>query len=98
MQIYINKFKTKNMKNLLFIVVLLLLIIAGCTDNQRARSFGGKEEVVLKPNEILTNMTWKGEHLWIQTRDTVTGLEYFREKSSYGLLEGQIIVKMNRQR
>lgn len=72
---------------------LLLLTLVSCTANQRARSFGGTEIVTLKKNEILLNMTWKGDQMWIQTKDTITGISYFREKSSFGWVEGEIIIK-----
>jgi hypothetical protein len=41
-------------------------------------------------------MTWKESNLWIQTVDTTTGVTYFREKSSWGYMEGEIIVKPKR--
>jgi hypothetical protein len=79
------------MKKLLGIVGLVVL--SACTDNSRARRWGGTEEVALKPNEIVLGVTWKGDEMWILTKDTVTGVSYFREKSSWGVLEGTIVLK-----
>ena len=76
-------------------VIALLGIIAlySCTDNSRAKSFGGTEEVKLKPNEVVLNVTWKAEEMWICTKDTLTNTVYFREKSSWGLIEGTVVLK-----
>lgn len=76
----------------LFIVSFLIMLI-GCTSNQRARTFGGKEEIILKPNEKLINITWKESDMWVLTEDTITHIFYFREKSNWGVWEGEISVK-----
>lgn len=68
-------------------------ILASCTQNQRARSFGGNEVVKLPEHNILINSTWKQDNLWILTKDTLTNKFYFRESSSFGLLEGSIEFK-----
>lgn len=80
------------MKKLL-LGALLLLSITACTDNQRARTFGGTETVELPENRILLNATWKESNLWVLTKDTVTGQTFFNEKSSWGALEGTIEFK-----
>jgi hypothetical protein len=79
------------MKQLLVLVSVLTL--ASCTENERARRFGGTEEVSLKPNEIVLNVTWKESEMWICTKDTVSDVVYFREKSAWGVMEGTVILK-----
>jgi uncharacterized lipoprotein YehR (DUF1307 family) len=79
------------MKQLLVLVSVLTL--ASCTENERARRFGGTEEVSLKPNEIVLNVTWKESEMWICTKDTVSDVVYFREKSAWGVMEGAVILK-----
>jgi hypothetical protein len=79
------------MKKLLFVIGLVSL--ASCTENERARRFGGTEEVSLKPNEVVLNVTWKESEMWICTKDTVSGVVYFREKSAWGVMEGTVILK-----
>jgi hypothetical protein len=79
------------MKKLLFIIGLVSL--TACTENARARRFGGTEEVSLKPNEVVLNVTWKDSEMWICTQDTVTNTTYFREKSAWGVMEGTVILK-----
>lgn len=80
------------MKKLIFIAIAALGM-ASCTDNQRARHWGGTEEIQLKPNEVVLNVTWKEQEMWICTKDTVTGVTYFREKSNWGVMEGTVILK-----
>lgn len=79
------------MKKLLFI--LLTIGLLSCTSNQRARNWGGKEELVLQPHHVLLGCTFKDHDLWILTRDTSTNICYFREKSSWGIWNGQITFK-----
>jgi hypothetical protein len=77
----------------LFVIAIAAMALASCTDNARARRFGGVEEVELKPNEVVLNVTWKENEMWICTKDTVSGVTYFREKSSWGVMEGTVILK-----
>jgi hypothetical protein len=79
-------------------IILLALLTAAttftsCTENQRARQFGGTETIALKPNERVLNVTWKKDEMWICTQDTITGVVYFREKSNWGMMEGTVILK-----
>ena len=67
--------------------------LTACTENERARRFGGTEEVSLKPNEVVLNVTWKESEMWICTKDTISGVVYFREKSAWGVMEGTVILK-----
>lgn len=78
---------------IIMMVTGIVLLVASCTDNERARRFGGTEEVELKPNEVVLNVTWKENEMWICTKDTTTNTVYFREKSSWGVMEGTVILK-----
>jgi hypothetical protein len=77
----------------LTMVAITLLALNSCTDNQRARSFGGTETVNLEPQEKFINITWKQDNLWIVVQDTITGIIYAKEKSSFGVMEGCVIIK-----
>lgn len=77
----------------LIIFAISLLALAACTENQRARNFGGTEILNLEPNERFINITWKEEDLWIIVQDTITGDFYAREKSSFGVMQGKVIIK-----
>jgi uncharacterized lipoprotein YehR (DUF1307 family) len=77
----------------IFVIAIAAMSLASCTENERARRFGGVEEVELKPNEVVLNVTWKENEMWICTKDTTTNTVYFREKSSWGVMEGTVILK-----
>lgn len=85
-----NQIKIGFLSVLFFIIIIL---VPSCTENARVRAWGSDQEVKLKPGERLVNVTWKNTDLWILTQDTTTGVFYFREKSSLGLIEGQITFK-----
>jgi len=86
---------------LLSIIVLLTFGLGGCTQNQRARTFGGTAKVELPPNTKLIIATWKEEDLWYLHRpmrqeevpETIT----FQEDSSFGMVEGTVVFKERRQ-
>jgi hypothetical protein len=80
------------MKKLMMILVAIL-VMSSCTDNVRVRHWGGTETLALNPNEVVLNVTWKESQMWICTQDTVTRVVYFREKSSWGVMEGTVIIK-----
>ena len=80
------------MKKLLFLL-LTVVSVSSCTENERAKNFGGKKDITLKPSEEFVNATWKDDNLWLITKDTLTNEYIMREKSSYGVWEGEIRVK-----
>lgn len=80
------------MKKLLLGAILLFSVLS-CTDNQRARTFGGEETIELPKNRVLLNATWKQADLWLLTKDTLTNEVFFNEKSNWGVLEGTIKFK-----
>jgi uncharacterized protein YcfL len=77
----------------LTMVAITLLALASCTDNQRARSFGGTETIKIEPQEKFINLTWKQDNLWVIVKDTITGTIYAKEKSSFGVMQGKVIIK-----
>jgi hypothetical protein len=78
---------------------LALLLVAGlfsCTENSRAKNFGGEAEITLPQGQKLINVTWKDNHLWYISRpmnasDTATTYT-FHEKSSWGKWEGTFLI------
>lgn len=81
-------------KIVLLVVMLAVVVLAGCTENQRAKGWGGKMNINLPPGEKLTLVTWKLEDLWYLTRPMKEGetaeCYNFQEKSSFGMMEGTI--------
>jgi hypothetical protein len=83
----------KSILALLFITILIITV--GCTDNQRARKWGGTENINLETGERVLNVTWKQDDLWILTKQEPTKpptTYEFREKSSFGIMEGKIVI------
>jgi hypothetical protein len=78
------------MRKLLYILLSFLFI--SCTKNERARNFGGQESIILDSSIRLVNVTWKNSDLWILTKKDTTKpvTYYFKEKSNWGIQEGQI--------
>lgn len=86
------------MKKLFYLLMMVTIMsLASCTENTRARSFGGESTIQLTPGAALVNVTWKENNLWIlvNTRDknVAPSTYYFIEKSSFGAIEGKIIIK-----
>lgn len=83
------------------IVVLLILMTFGCTANQRARQWGGTQNINLPKNQKLVNVTWKNNDLWVLTKpmnqNDVAENYIFQEKSSFGLIQGQINLKETKE-
>ena len=44
-------------------------------------------------HEKFINITWKQDNLWIIVQDTVSGVIYAKEKSSFGVLQGKVVIQ-----
>lgn len=80
-----------------YFTIATLLLLASCTENQRAKSFGGTSTMKLPKGEKLVNVTWKGDEIWYLTRpmksDESPETYTYREESSLGVIEGTVILK-----
>ena len=82
------------MKVRILFVTLLLVTASACTEQDRAKRFGGNATIDVPSGHKLVNATWKESELWYLTRpmregeapETVT----FRESSRLGLVEGTV--------
>lgn len=81
------------MKKILIAAMMMLVLATSCTEQSLTRNFGGTQEVELKPGEDFINITWKKDALWILTEDTTANTYHFRESSSWGVWEGEVIIK-----
>lgn len=83
------------MKNILLVCVVALFA-TGCTENVRAKRWGGNMNINAPEGKTVQNMTWKEGDLWIQYRDRKPdekpSTTTFKEYSSLGLLEGSVTV------
>ncbi|MFA5135369.1 MAG: hypothetical protein WC505_06325 [Patescibacteria group bacterium] len=79
------------------IFAALLLCVAGCTGNQRAKHLGGSYAIDLPCGRKLAFATWKGNNLWYAHRPVRTGevpeTTVMQEDSDYGAMKGKVVFK-----
>lgn len=87
------------MKRILLLLALVIgvsILAASCTENSRAKKWGGTAEVTLPKGQKLVTATWKGESLWYLTRPMHEGeiaeTYKFHEVSSFGMVEGTYVI------
>lgn len=82
------------MKNMMIALALVLLL--GCTQQERARNWDGKSIINLPAKQKLINATWKYDNIWLLTRqmrpDEKADTYNFKESSSFGILEGEVTI------
>lgn len=80
-------------KKYLFLL-FALVAMCSCTENQMARSYGGKMTIELPKGEKLINATWKESNLFYLTEPMEEGYvpksKKFRESSNFGVWESEI--------
>ena len=81
------------MKKYLFLL-FALVAMSSCTQNQMARTYGGKMTIELPKGEKLINATWKESNLFYLTEPMEEGYipksKKFRESSNFGVWESEI--------
>jgi hypothetical protein len=81
-------------------VLVILLSLLACTENQRSRALGGTMEVKVPCDQSVFDVTWKGEDLWYATQQAREGwvpeTKRFKEHSSYGMIEGEVVIVESR--
>jgi len=81
---------------LMILIVGISFVATSCTENTRAKRWGGSMTVTLDSHQKLVNVTWKDSHMWILTRPMRVGetneVYTFKEKSTYGVMEGTITI------
>jgi len=87
-----------NIKTIIFMLFLAITafgVISSCTENQRAKKYGGTANVELPPGTKLITATWKEDQIWYLYSDRQPGevpvKSVFHEQSKWGLVEGQVI-------
>ena len=80
-------------KKYLFLL-FALVAMCSCTQNQMARTYGGKMTIELPKGEKLVNATWKEANLFYLTEPMEEGYvpksKKFRESSNFGVWESEI--------
>ena len=81
-------------------MIIILLTLIACTDNQRTKVFGGEMNIPVPCDQVVFDVTWKGENLWYATQparpDWRPEQKRFTEYSSYGVIEGEVILNESR--
>ncbi len=82
------------MRSLILIAVLSLI---SCTENQRARQFGGVAHIDVTAGQKVVGATWKAADLWVLTRpmraDETPETFTLHESSNFGVMEGSVVLK-----
>lgn len=82
---------------LVVLILGLVGILPSCTEQQRAKQFGGTMTVELTSGTKLVNATWKNSELWYLVRPMKEGEQpetyEFLEKSSFGVMQGRVVFK-----
>ncbi|MDP3729867.1 MAG: hypothetical protein Q8R26_03965 [bacterium] len=77
--------------------LLLGIFVLGCTQQERAKGWGGEATITLPKDRKLLIATWKDNNLWYLTRPMKAGEEpetyELRENSPFGVIEGKVILK-----
>lgn len=67
-----------------------------CTENSRAKKYGGTATLEVPCGERVTNITWKDDQLWYSTvpmeDDYIPKTQTFREESSFGIIKGKYVL------
>jgi len=82
------------------LLVLVMVLLAGCTQQMRAKHWGGQIDENLPPGMKLVNVTWEEQNLWYVLRPMKPGevpeTYTIHESSSWGVLQGNIIAHEQR--
>lgn len=88
---------TKTKWPLIALALAACSAFVGCTQNERARRFGGTATIDLPAGRKLVNVTFKDADLWILTRQAKPGetpeVFEFIEDSNFGVMNGKIILR-----
>lgn len=95
----VNFEKRRNKRIIMFVVLIvsIVLVLFACTENTRARRWGGNASIELPKGQKLLNVTWKDNNsLWYLVRPFKPGetpeTYTFQESSSYGIFEGTVVL------
>lgn len=84
----------------LFLSLLTILSFSSCTEQERARNFGGKIEIEVPAGYKVTSATWKEAELFYFLEPMEEGYvpkeKKFIESSCYGFWESEVTFKEKR--
>ena len=78
-------------------IFVIILMLVSCTQNSRAKKYGGTATIDAPCGMMVGNITWKGSDLWYSYIPMPEGykpqIHTFQEVSSLGVIEGKYIIK-----
>lgn len=85
-------------KYLCCLALSLVLFVIGCTEQVMTKDFGGTTRIEISDTQKFVNITWKTDgNLWVLTRkrlpNDIKETFYFSEKSSFGVMEGTVVIE-----
>ena len=84
-----------NKKIASLLAIASLATVVSCTENSRAKSFGGTMTIDIPQGNKLISATWKEDQLWYLYRPARAGetpeTSTLKEDSKYGLVQGKVI-------
>lgn len=77
-------------------IITTALLSVSCTEQDRARNWGGTTTINLPPGQRLIEATWKDyDGIWYLTEpmdsDYIPQTKVFREITSYSMMQGKVI-------
>ena len=76
------------------LMAMTAIALSGCTENKRAKEYGGEMMIEVPKDRKVVTATWKDSQLWYLTRPRKQGERaetwVLQEKSNFGWMEGKI--------
>ena len=83
--------KNKKTVAIMLVISIIAMLLGGC--NYTAKRLGGETTIELSEGERVENVTWKGDSLWVLTKqepETKPITYDLKEYSNIGVLEGTV--------
>lgn len=78
----------------IFLSLFSIFLLSHCTENERAKKFGGTMTVDLPPNTEFVGATWKEDELWYIYQNRKSGeapeITTMKEDSRFGIIQGKV--------
>lgn len=73
-----------------------IAVLAGCTQQNMAKHWGGTVNQDLPPGQKFVTISWEEDNMWVATRPMLPGEKpetiTVQESSSFGMMQGTIIL------
>jgi len=83
-----------------FLIILMLVTFSNCSENTRAKKWGGTMDINPEKGCKVSEITWKDDQVWYLCEEMepnyVPQLKKFKEASTYGIIEGEVDIQESR--